>query len=69
MSIQGLWELLLCSDCKSSASEQMCQITPIRDRVFGEMEKNSFIVLLGKWGCSALLPPKTVMCPNSGGFD
>ena len=40
----------------------------LRDRVLGEVEKNSFITLPGKGGHSGLLPSKT-MCPNSGGFD
>ena len=35
------------------------------DRVLGEIEKNSFIALPGKWGHSGLLPSKT-MCPLSG---
>ena len=38
-----------------------------RDRVLGEVEKNSFIALPGKRGCSGLMPSKTV-CPNPGGF-
>ena len=32
----------------------------LRDRVLGEVEKESFIVLPGKGGCSSLLPWKTV---------
>ena len=38
-----------------------------RDRILGEVEKNSFIVLPGKGGHSRLMPLKTV-CPNPGGF-
>ena len=34
----------------------------------GEVEKDSFIPLLGKGGHSGLVPSKT-MCPNPGGFD
>ena len=37
------------------------------DRVLGEVEKNNFIALPGKGGCSGLVPLKTV-CPNPGGF-
>ena len=36
-------------------------------RVLGEVEKDSFIALLGKGRRSGLLPSKTV-CPNPGGF-
>ena len=39
----------------------------LRDRVLGEVEKNSFIALPGKGGHSGLMPLKT-MCPNPGGF-
>ena len=39
----------------------------ISDRVLGEVEKDSFVVLPGKRGHSRLLPSKTV-CPNPGGF-
>ena len=39
----------------------------LRGRVLGEVEKNSFIALPGKWEHSRLLPLKTV-CPNPGGF-
>ena len=39
----------------------------LRDRVLGEVEKNSFIALTGKGGHSRLLPLKTV-CPKPGGF-
>ena len=39
----------------------------LRDRVLGEVGKNSFIVLPGKGGHSRLLPSKT-MCPHPGGF-
>ena len=38
------------------------------DRVWGEVEKNSFIALPGKGQQRGLLPLKTV-CPNLGGFD
>ena len=34
----------------------------------GEVEKNNFIVLLGKGGHSMLVPLKTV-CPNPEGFS
>ena len=39
----------------------------LRDRVLGEIEKNSFIVLPVKGRHSGLMPLKTV-CPNLGGF-
>ena len=39
-----------------------------RDRVLGEVEKDSFIALPGKRGHTGLLPRKT-MCPNTRGFD
>ena len=39
----------------------------LRDRVLGEVEKNSFIALPGKEGDSGLLASKTV-CPNLGRF-
>ena len=38
-----------------------------RDRVLGEVEKNSFIVLLGKRGYSGLVPQKLCV-PPPGGF-
>ena len=38
------------------------------NRVLGEVEKNSFIVLPGKGEHSRSLTLKT-MCPNPGGFD
>ena len=47
----------LCSSAESN----------LRDRVWGEVEKNSFIALPGKEGHSRLLPLKTV-CPHPGGF-
>ena len=39
----------------------------LRDRVWDEVGKNSFIALPGKGGHSGLVPLKTV-CPNPGGF-
>ena len=39
-----------------------------RDRVLGEVEKDSFIALPGKGGHNGLLFSKT-MCPNPGGFE
>ena len=39
----------------------------LRDRVLGEVEKNSFIALPGKVGHGRLLPAK-IVCPNPGGF-
>ena len=39
----------------------------LRDRILGEVEKNSIIALPGKGGHSGLVPWKTV-CPNPGGF-
>ena len=48
----------LCTGAKSN----------LRDRVLGEVEKNSFIALSGKGGHSRLLPSKT-MCSNPGEFD
>ena len=47
----------LCTGAKSN----------LRDRVLGEVEKNSFIALPGKGGHSRLLPWKT-MCPRLRGF-
>ena len=47
----------LCTGAKSN----------LRNRVLGEVEKNSFIALPGKGGHSRLLPLKTV-CPNLGGI-
>ena len=39
----------------------------LKDRVLGEVEKNSFIALPGRKGHSSLVPLKTV-CPNPGRF-
>ena len=39
----------------------------LRDRVFGEVEKNSFIALPGKGGHSRLVPLK-IMCHRLRGF-
>ena len=39
----------------------------LRDRVLGEVRKNSFITLPGEGGHSGLIPLKTV-CPNMGGL-
>ena len=36
----------------------------LRDRVSGEIEKNSFIALLGKGGHNRLVPQKTVSQPG-----
>ena len=36
----------------------------LRDRVFGEVEKNSFIALPGKGGHSRLMPHKIVFQPR-----
>ena len=36
----------------------------LRDRVWGEGKKNSFIALSGKGGHSRLMPPKTVCFPQ-----
>ena len=47
----------LCTSAKSN----------LRDRVLGEVEKNSFIALPGKGGHSRLVPLK-IMCPNLGKF-
>ena len=47
----------LCTDAKSN----------LRDRVLGEVEKNSFIALPGKGGQSGLLHWK-IMWPNPGEF-
>ena len=47
------------SDAKNSISVHQCRI---RDRVLGEIEKQSFIALSGKGGHSRPLPWKTV-CP------
>ena len=43
-------------------------VSNLRDRVLGEVEKDSFIALPGKGGHSRLLPQKT-MCPNPREFD
>ena len=43
-------------------------ISNLRDRVLGEVEKNSFIALPGKGGHSGFLTQKTT-CPKLGGFD
>ena len=40
----------------------------LRDRVLGEVEKDSFIALPDKERHSGLLPSKA-MCPNLGVFD
>lgn len=40
----------------------------LRDRVLGEIEKDSFLALPGNGRQSRLLPSKAV-CPNLGGFD
>ena len=53
---------------ESSASLYTGAESNLRDRGLGEVEKDSFITLLGKGGYSGLLPSKT-MCPNQGGFD
>ena len=39
-----------------------------KEKVLGEVEKNSLITFLGKRGHSGLLPSKTV-CPEEGGFN
>ena len=52
---------------ESSASMLRCWIKS-QSRVFGEVEKKSFIALPGKGRHSRLLPSKT-MCPNSGEFS
>ena len=39
----------------------------LRDRVLGEVEKDSFIAFPGKGLHSGLVPPK-IVCPNPGGF-
>ena len=39
----------------------------LRDRIWGEVQKNSFIALPGKGGHSGLLPSQT-MCSNPGEF-
>ena len=49
--------LSLCSGAKSN----------FRDRVLGEVEKNSFIALPGKGGHSRLVPLK-IMCHRLRGF-
>ena len=41
----------------------LCAELNLGDRVYGELEKDSFIALPGKAGPSGLLPRKTV-CPN-----
>ena len=54
-------------DTKSSAPLCTGAKSNLRDRVLGEVEKNSFIALPGKGGHNGLLPLKT-MCPNPGEF-
>ena len=49
---------LLCTSAKSN----------LRDRVLGEVEKNSFIALPGKGGTQRAHAWKTA-CPNLGGFS
>ena len=53
---------------ESSASLYTSAKSNLKDRVLGEVEKDSFITLPGKGGCSRLLTWKT-MCPNPRGFD
>ena len=52
---------------KSPASLYTSAELNLRDRLLGEVEKNSFIALPGKGGYRELLPSKT-MCPNLGEF-
>ena len=54
------------SECQKLS---LCALVPnqISETVLGEIEKNSFIALLGKGGHSGLLPLKTA-CPNPGEF-
>ena len=53
-------------DAKSSASLYTGVESNLGDRVWDELEKDSFIALPGKAGHRRLLPRKTV-CPNPGG--
>ena len=53
-------------DAESSASLYTGAESNVGDRVWGELEKDSFIALPCKVGHSGLLPRKTV-CPNPGG--
>ena len=46
------------TDAKSSASLFTGAKTNFRDRVLGEVEKESFTALLGKGGQSGLMPSK-----------
>ena len=56
-----MWLPLL--DAESSTSLYTSAKSNLRDRVLGEVEKDSFITLPGKGGHSGLLPQK-IMCPN-----
>ena len=56
------------SDAESSVSLCTGAKSNLRDRVLGEVEKESFIALPDKGGHRRLLPSKTV-CTNPGGFD
>ena len=46
----------------------LCILVPNQISVLGDIEKKSFIALLGKGKHSGHLPQK-MMCPNLGGFD
>ena len=50
------------NDAEKSASVYSVELN-LRDRVLGEVEKNSFIALPGKGGHRGLLPWKTVSQP------
>ena len=39
------------------------------DRVFGEVEKHSFIALPGKWGHGGLTPSTPCVSPPGGGSE
>ena len=54
----------LLGDAESSASLCTSAKSNLRDRVLGEVEKNSFIALPGKGGHSGLIPWK--LCPAPG---
>ena len=56
-------------DVKSSAFLYTSTELNVGDRVWGGVEKNSFIALPDKRGHSRLLPQKNTMCPNQGGYD
>ena len=62
-----LSEYIHAADADNSVSGHLCWIES-GDRIWGEVEKNSFITLPGKREASGLLPSKTVSQPEGFGF-